>query len=58
VEIGGFSVPLGQHAWLPARLSDQGQLGARFGAESLLSRFSAQLETAMPWADRHPPISL
>ena len=48
---------------LPLHMSEDGlpigvMLGARFGEESLLLRLSAQLETAMPWADRHPPIGL
>jgi len=48
---------------LPLHMSAGGlpigvMLGARFGGESLLLRLSAQLETAMPWVDRHPPISL
>lgn len=48
---------------LPLHVSEHGlpigvMLGARFGGESLLLRLSAQLEAAMPWVDRHPPISL
>ncbi len=48
---------------LPLHMSEDGlpigvMLGTRFGGESLLLRLSAQLEAAMPWADRHPPISL
>ncbi len=48
---------------LPLHMSADGlpigvMLGTRFGGEALLLRLSAQLEGAMPWADRHPPIGL
>lgn len=32
------------------------QLGAAYGREDLLIRVGSQLETAMPWKDRKPPI--
>ncbi len=46
---------------LPLHVSEAGlpigvMLGAKFGEESLLLRLSAQLETAMPWVHRRPPI--
>jgi len=46
---------------LPLQMSDDGlpigmQLVGAFGAESLLLRLSAQLEEALPWKDRVPPI--
>ena len=48
---------------LPLHVSDSGlpvgvMLGAGFGEEALLFRLSGQLETACPWAERHPPVSL
>ena len=33
------------------------QLVARHGREDLLVRVAAQLEQALPWADRHPPVN-
>ena len=33
------------------------QLVARHGREDLLLRVASQLEQAMPWADRHPPVN-
>ncbi len=46
---------------LPLHWSDEGlpigvMLGAGFGQESLLLRVSGQLEEAMPWKDRRPPV--
>jgi Asp-tRNA(Asn)/Glu-tRNA(Gln) amidotransferase A subunit family amidase len=32
------------------------QIVARHGAEDVLIRLASQLEVAMLWADRHPPI--
>ena len=32
------------------------QLVGAFGREDLLLRVAAQLETAQPWVDRHPPV--
>ena len=43
---GGDNLPIGV------------MLGARYGGEATLLRLSAQLEEAMPWRDRHPPVSL
>ncbi|MDH4352719.1 MAG: amidase family protein [Actinomycetota bacterium] len=46
---------------LPLHTSEEGlpigmQLVTRFGGESLLLRLSAQLEEALPWVQRRPPI--
>ena len=46
---------------LPLHLSAEGlpigmQLVGRFGAEDLLLRVAAQLEQALPWAQRRPPV--
>ena len=32
------------------------QLAAGYGREDLLFRVASQLETARPWAHRHPPV--
>jgi amidase len=47
---------------LPLGTSSQGlpigvQLIAPFGREDVLFRLASQLETAEPWADRHPPVT-
>jgi len=48
-----ISLPLHQSAdGLPVGVHFAG----RFGEEGLLYRLAAQLETACPWKDRHPPI--
>ncbi len=46
---------------LPLHWNDEGlpigvQLVAAFGREDVLLRVAAQLETAQPWIDRHPPV--
>lgn len=46
---------------LPLHMSGEGlpigmQLVGRFGSESLLLRLASQLEQALPWSDRIPPI--
>jgi amidase len=46
------SLPLGMDAGLPVGM----QLVARFADESLLVRIARDLERAMPWAGRLPPI--
>lgn len=48
-----ISLPLAHHSsGLPIGL----QLGARHGEEHLLLAVSAQLEAALPWTDRRPPV--
>lgn len=44
--------------WSAAGLPLGVMLGARFGAEDVLFRVSAQLEDAAPWRDRHPAVSV
>ena len=46
---------------LPLAMSDDGlpigiQFAARFGDEATLLRIAGQLEQAMPWSDRRPPV--
>ena len=48
-----ISLPLG---WSASGLPIGVQIVARHGAEDVLIRLASQLEVAMPWADRHPPI--
>ena len=48
-----MSLPLG---WSASGLPIGVQVVARRGREDVLIRLAAQLEAAMPWADRHPPI--
>ena len=48
-----MSLPLGMHSnGLPIGV----QLGARPGEDHLLIELGAELERAMPWRDRRPPI--
>lgn len=48
-----ISLPLAQHSTgLPIGL----QLGARHGEEHLLLAVATQLEQALPWSDRRPPV--
>jgi amidase len=48
-----MSVPL---YWNDAKLPIGVHFLGRFGDEATLFRLAAQLETARPWAHRHPPI--
>jgi amidase len=48
-----ISLPLG---WSASGLPIGVQIVARHGAEDVLIRLASQLEVAMPWVDRHPPI--
>lgn len=50
-----ISLPL---AWSDGGLPIGLQLVGRYGDEATLLRVSAQLERALPWADRVPPISV
>jgi amidase len=48
---------------LPLHWNDAGlpigvMLGTRFGDDALLLRLAGQLEQALPWRDRHPPVSV
>jgi amidase len=47
-----MSLPLGWHDGLPIGV----QLVGRHGAEDMLLRVASQLEEAMPWAQRRPPV--
>ena len=48
-----ISLPL---HWNSAGLPIGVQLVAAYGREDVLLRVAAQVETATPWADRHPPL--
>lgn len=50
-----LSLPL---HWTPNELPVGVQIVAAYGREDVLVRVAAQLEAAMPWADRWPPIAL
>jgi amidase len=50
-----ISLPLG---WTDSGLPVGVQLVARFADDAMLIRLSAQLEQAMPWADRTPPVAV
>ena len=47
-----MSLPL---HWNDAGLPIGVQLVGAYGREDVILRLGAQLEVAMPWADRHPP---
>ena len=48
-----ISLPL---HWTPEGLPVGVQLVAAYGREDMLSRVAAQLESAVPWSDRHPAL--
>ena len=49
-----ISLPIGHRTdGLPIGI----QLAAAYGREDVLFRVAAQLEAALPWIDRHPPVS-
>jgi amidase len=48
-----ISLPL---HWTPAGLPVGVQLAAAYGREDILIRVASQLEQAVPWSDRHPPV--
>jgi amidase len=48
-----MSLPL---HWNDAGLPIGVQIAGRFGDEATLFRLAAQLESARPWRDRHPPL--
>jgi amidase len=48
-----FALPL---YWNADNLPLGIQLVARYGAEDVLIRLAAQLEQALPWIDRRPPV--
>jgi amidase len=48
------SLPL---AWSPGNLPIGVQLVAPYGREDVLFRLGSQLESQLPWADRHPDLS-
>ena len=50
-----FQPPLPLH-WTPDGLPVGVQLVAAYGREDLLVRVASQLEDAMPWKDRIPPV--
>ena len=48
-----ISLPL---AWTAAQVPVGVQVVARYGREDVLFRVASQLEQALPWADRRPPV--